>query len=264
MNKILSTDGTPIAFDRSGVGPALILVGGALSTRLSAAALAASLAPHFTVYAYDRRGRGESGDRQPYAVEREVEDLAALIKEAGGSAYIYGHSSGAVLALEAADQLAPAVQKLALYEPPFILDASRTPVPEDYIGRLYEMIGKGQRGEAVAYFMTHVVQMPEGVVSGMQNAPMWPGMEAVANTLPYDGLVMGDLTSGRPLPASKWKNVTIPTLVLDGGNSPAYMHHSAEAVTSLLPNAAHRRLEGQDHGAAVDVLAPVLVQFFKG
>ena len=156
MRKVISKDGTPIAFDQSGQGPALILVAGATATRLAEASLAAVLAPHFTVFAYDRRGRGESGDTVPYAVEREVEDIDALINEAGGSAFVFGHSSGAVLALEAARLLPTKITRLALYEPPFIIDDSRPPAPRNYAAHLRELVSSGRRGEAVEYFMREV------------------------------------------------------------------------------------------------------------
>src|SRR5258707_14731983 len=160
MRTVISKDGTPIAFDQSGQGPAIILVAGATATRLAAVSVAAALAPDFTVFAYDRRGRGESGDTAPYAVEREVEDLDALISEAGGSAFVYGHSSGAVLALEAARRLSTKITKLAVYEPPFIVDDSRPPVPKDYLTRLTELVSSGRRGDAVEYFATKGVGVP--------------------------------------------------------------------------------------------------------
>src|SRR5256886_15928987 len=157
MRTVISKDGTPIAFDLSRQGPALILVAGAITTRADwPRTLAARLAPHFSVFAYDRRGRGESGDSAPYAVEREVEDIDALITEAGGSAFVFGHSSGAALALEAARLLPTKITKLAVYEPPFIIDDSRPPAPEDYAEHLSELVSSGRRGEAVAYFMTEV------------------------------------------------------------------------------------------------------------
>src|SRR5947199_8818025 len=148
MRTVLSKDGTAIAFDQSGQGPALILVAGATATRLAEASLAAALAPHFTVFAYDRRGRGASSDTAPYAVEREVEDIEALITEAGGTAFVFGHSSGAVLALEAARLLPTKITKLAVYEPPFLVDDSQAPLPEDAITRLTEPVSAGRRGEA--------------------------------------------------------------------------------------------------------------------
>src|SRR5438876_7181889 len=176
MNQVISKDGTAIAFDRSGKGPAVILVTGALTTRADWASLAASLSPHFSVFAYDRRGRGESGDTAPYAVEREVEDLDALINEAGGSAFVFGHSSGAVLALEAARLLPTKITKLAVYEPPFIIDDSHPPAPQDYAPHLMELVSSGRRGEAVEYFMTQV-GAPADMVAQMRQSPMWPGLE---------------------------------------------------------------------------------------
>jgi len=264
MSKVLSKDGTAIAFDRSGQGPAIIMVNGALATRSAEERVDASLSRHFTVFAYDRRGRGESGDTAPYAVEREVEDLDALISEAGGSAFVFGHSSGAVLALEAARLLPTGITKLAVYEPPFIIDDSRPPVPEDYVQQLTELVSSGRRGDAVAYFMTRAVGVPAEEVAQMRNAPMWPAFEAVAHTMAYDGTIMGDTTSGSPLPIRKWANVLVPTLVMDGGESPAFMHHGAQALADILPNAQHRRFPGQDHGVAGEVLVPALVEFFKG
>src|SRR5438552_7726832 len=168
MRTVISKDGTAIAFDQSGQGPALILVAGATATRVAEAELSAHLAPHFTVFAYDRRGRGESGDTAPYAVEREVEDIEALINEAGGSAFVFGHSSGAVLALEAARRLATKITKLAVYEPPFIVDDSRPPLPEDYVTQLTELVSSGRRSEAVEYFMTKAVGVPVQEVAQMR------------------------------------------------------------------------------------------------
>src|SRR5436190_10061409 len=211
MRTAISRDGTVIAFDQSGQGPALILVGGATVTRLAEASLAAALAPHFTVFAYDRRGRGESGDKAPYAVEREVEDIDALIAEAGGSAFVFGHSSGAVLALEAARLLPTKITKLAVYEPPFIIVNSRPPAPEDYAAHLMELVSSGRRGEAVAYFMTEVGTPPE-MVAQMRQSPMWPGLEEVAHTLAYDVTIIGNTQSGNPLPLRKWASVTVSTL----------------------------------------------------
>lgn len=262
MRKVISKDGTPIAFDQSGQGPAIILVAGALGTRCDATSLAAVLAPHFTVFAYDRRGRGESGDTAPYAVEREVEDIEALINEAGGSAFVFGHSSGAVLALEAARLLPTKVAKLAVYEPPFIVDDSRPPVPEDYVEHLIELVSAGRRGEAVAYFMTDAVGVPAEMVAQMRESPMWPGLEAVAHTLAYDGIIMADTMRGKPLPRDKWTSVAVSTLVMDGGASPVFMHHGAQELVSILPNAQRRTLEGQGHGPSDEVLAPVLQEFF--
>jgi len=269
MRKVISKDGTPIAFDQSGQGPAIILVAGATATRLAEASLAAALAPHFTVFAYDRRGRGESGDTAPYAVEREVEDLEALINEAGGSAFVFGHSSGAVLALEAARLLPTKITKLAVYEPPFIIDDSRPPAPQDYVPHLIELVSSGRGGEAVEYFMTEV-GTPAEMVAQMRQSPMWPGLEEVAHTLAYDITIMGNTQRGDPLPLRKWASVTVPTLVMDGtvffgrGVSHVFLHHGAQELANILPDAQRRILEGQDHGPADEVLAPALKEFFPG
>jgi pimeloyl-ACP methyl ester carboxylesterase len=264
MKTVISKDSTPIAFDQSGQGPALILVDGATATRLAAVSLAAALAPHFRVFAYDRRGRGESGDTAPYAVEREVEDIDALITEAGGSGFVFGHSSGAVLALEAARLLDGRIEKLAMYEPPFIIDDSRPPVPQDYVQHLNKLIEEGRRSEAVEYFMTNAILVPAEMVAQMKSSSMWPQLEAVAQTIPYDGAIMGDTMSGNPATLKKWATVTVPTLIMVGGASPAFFHNGAQALVDILPNATSRVLAGQTHGPADDVLAPALVEFFKG
>jgi len=267
MRKVLSKDGTTIAFDQSGRGPALILVTGAIARRTDAARLTASLSPNFTVFTYDRRGRGDSGDTLPYAVEREVEDLDALITEAGGAAFVFGHSSGAVLALEAALLLSTRITKLALYEPPFIIDDSRPPVPEHSARHLAELVSSGLRTEAVEYFMTQV-GTPAEAIAQMRKAPVWSEFEAVANTLAYDMTIMEETERGDPSPLRKWASVTVPTLVMDGtvfqgrGEGHTFLRHGAQALTNILPRAQHRILEGQDHGPADNVLAPALVEFF--
>lgn len=264
MRKAASKDGTPIAFDKFGEGPALILVAGATATRIAETSLATVLAPHFTVFAYDRRGRGDSGDTAPYAVEREIEDIEALIDEAGGTAFVFGHSSGAVLALEAARLLPNKITKLAIYEPPFIVDDSRSPAPENYVSHLNELISSGQRGQTVEYFMTEAVGVPAEMVAQMHQSPMWPELEKVAHTIPYDGTIMGDTMRGDPRPLKKWASVSVPTLVMDGGASHVFMHTGAQAITNILPNAQRRTLEGQDHGPVDNVLAPALEIFFLG
>jgi len=259
VDKVRSSDGTIIAFEKSGNGPAIILVGGALSDRSAGAPLAALLAPRFTVFSYDRRGRGDSGDTAPYAVEREVEDLAALIREAGGSAFVFGHSSGAALALEAAAH-GLAVTKLALYEPPFIVDDSRPRVLEDFPARLAGLLAAGRRGDAVGLFMTEAVEAPAEMVDQMRQTPMWPAMEALAHTLMYDITIMGD----NSLPTERAASVTVPTLVVDGGESPAWARNAVRALADALPAARRRTLEGQTHGVVPEAIAPVLEGFFAG
>jgi pimeloyl-ACP methyl ester carboxylesterase len=269
MRTVISKDGTAIAFDQSGQGPALILVASASATRKEQASLAAALAPHFTVFAYDRRGRGESGDTAPYAVEREIEDLDALITEAGGAAFVFGHSSGAVLALEAAQRLPTKITKLALYEPPCIIDDSRPPLPQETAQHLTRLVSSGRRGEAVEDFMTQL-GLPAEMIDHMRHSPMWPGQEAVAHTLAYDVTIMGDTQRGDPASLRKWTAVTVPTLVMDGtlflgrADRHGYLRHGAQELAAILPHARLRTLEGQDHGPADDVLVSALREFFLG
>jgi pimeloyl-ACP methyl ester carboxylesterase len=263
MEQVRSADGTRIAFERTGAGPPLILVGGALSTRVAAGPLAQLLAPWFAVIAYDRRGRGDSGDTPPYAVEREVDDLAALSAEAGGSAFVHGHSSGAVLALEAARTLGPTIPMLAVYEPPFIVDDSRPPVPSDFAARLEELVAADRRGDAVEYFLTTGPEVPAEAVAQMRETPMWPEMEALAHTLAYDGLVLGDAMSGSTEPLERWASVGVSTLVLDGGASPPWQRSATQALARVLPRSVHRSLPGQTHGVDPEVLAPILRAFFE-
>ncbi len=263
MDTVRSRDGTLIAYERVGTGPAIILVGGALSDRAGAASVAAALATRFSALAYDRRGRGDSGDTPPYAVAREIEDLDALIAQAGGQAFVYGHSSGAALAMEAAVSGLP-IPKLALYEPPYIVDDSRAPLPEDYVPTLRALAAAGRPGAALEYFWRVGMLMPPEMISQMRAAPWWPAIEALAHTLSYDGEVMGDHMTGRPLPAEWATRVTIPTLVIDGAESPAQLRNAVAAVTELLPHAERRTLDGQGHSAPPEVLGPVLEAFFLG
>jgi pimeloyl-ACP methyl ester carboxylesterase len=262
---VTSKDGTRLAFDRTGKGPPVVLVAGALASRAFPFPLGGLLAPHYPVFHYDRRGRNESGDTPPYALERELEDIEALLREGGGSARVCGFSSGAVLALEAAASGLP-ITKLALYEPPLIVDDSRPPVPADYLAHVRELIAAGRPGDAVEYFMTDAVRVPPEYVGSMRNEPMWPGLEAVAHTIPYDGAFMEGLMSGKPLPADRvkrWASLKAPTLVIDGGASEQFMHSSADALAKVLPDAQRRTLEGQTHDVNAEVLAPVLIEFFK-
>jgi pimeloyl-ACP methyl ester carboxylesterase len=261
---VTSKDGTRIAFDRSGEGPALILVGGALSVRSAWAPVAELLAPRFTVVSFDRRGRGDSEDTSPYAVEREIEDIEALIDEVGGTAFIHGQSSGAVLSLEATAKLPAKVQKLSLYEPPFIIDDSRPPPPEGFAEHIEELIAADRRGDAVEYWMTDVVGAPAEAVVQMRSAPSWPALEAVAHTLPYDIAILGENMSGNPLPAQRWTSVTSPVLVMDGGASPDWIRNTARTLAGVLPSAQHDTLDDQMHNAAPEVLAPALERFFLG
>ncbi|HZB01462.1 MAG TPA: alpha/beta hydrolase [Actinomycetota bacterium] len=263
MQFVRSADGTPIAFEKLGTGPPLIIVGGALSDRAAAVPLATLLADRFTVIAYDRRGRGDSGDSPPYAVERELEDLAALIAEAGGSTFLSGHSSGGVLALEAARTLVPAVRMLAVYEPPFIVEDSRRPMPPDYVARVDELVAADRRGDAVAYFLTVGPEFPPEEVARIRGTPRWLGMEALAHTIAYDGRVVSDTVGGSPAPLQRWASVGVPTLVLDGGASAPWQRSATQALARVLPRAVHRSLPGQTHGVDPEILAPVLRAFLE-
>jgi pimeloyl-ACP methyl ester carboxylesterase len=264
MNTALSTDGTAIAYETCGEGPPLILVDGALCYREMgpSRALAKVLSEHFTVIRYDRRGRGESTDTAPYSVEREIEDLAALIAAAGGCAYVCGVSSGAVLALDAAARGLP-ITALALYEPPFIVDGSRPPAAADYVEQLNTLLAANRRGDTVRLFMRQV-GMPAPLVSLMRFMPAWGKLKRVAHTLPYDGEIMGDTQLGRPLPAARWPGTKVKTLVIVGGKSPAFFHNGTRMLADLLPNARHRVLDGQTHMVEAKALAPVLVDYFAG
>lgn len=264
METVNSKDGTSIAFDCLGDGPPVIVVSGSFGVRSAPVVkqLASNLASDFTVFTYDRRGRGDSGDTEPYTVEREIEDIEALIDEASGSAFVFGSSSGAVLTLETVNSKID-ITKTALYEPPFIVDSSRPPVPEDYLVRLDELIAAGRRDEAVEFFMTEVVGAPPETIVQMQTDPSWSEMEDVAHTLVYDGTIMEDTMSGDSLSSERWSAATVPTLVMNGEESPKFLQHAAEELVDVLPEASHRTLEDQAHDIDPASLAPVLKEFFK-
>jgi len=259
MNTALSKDGTAIAYERLGTGQPLILVDGALCSRSFGPMprLAPLLARHFTVFMYDRRGRGDSGDTKPYAKEREVEDIEALIKEAGGSAFVVGLSSGAGLALEAAAS-GLGITKLAVYEPPYMVDDS-DPRAAGHEAQLNHLIAAERRGHAVKYFMRKMVGVPAMVVALMQLMPgVWSKLKAAAHTLPYDAAVMCNFS----MPARRLASITTPTLAINGEKTDARLRHAVQAVVKVLPNVQHRTLKGQTHNVKPQVLVPVLVEFF--
>ena len=263
MRTLTSRDGTQIAVDRVGSGPAVVLVDGALCHRGAGpnGSLARALAGRFTVYTYDRRGRGDSGDAAGYAVEREIEDLEAVIREAGGRAAVYGISSGGALALEAAVRL-DCITRLAVFELPFVVDATRAPIPREFAARLGELIAADRRGEAVRYFMTAGVGLRPALVATMRIMPMWSKLKALAHTLPYDAAILGqDTGGGHPLPAERWAGLGVPALVIGGGKSPQWMRNSGQALAELL-GAPYRTLAGQTHMVKADALAPVLEDCF--
>lgn len=257
---VTSTDGTTIAFDRTGDGPPVILVHGAFTDRTHPTLrhVAAALAPWFTVVNYDRRGRGGSDDVPPYALEREIEDLAALVAMVGGSAMVFGGSSGAGLVLEAAARGLP-ITRLALWEPPYHVDGSAPDLPLDFAERLAALVEAGRRGDAVTLFLTVAAQAPAPVVAEMRTQPYWPDMEAIAHTLVYEAVVMGP---GNAFPAQRFARLRLPTLVLTGAESPSWMVDAGKAVSASIPHAAHRVLDGQTHNVAPEALAPELLEFF--
>lgn len=262
MDTVLSRDGTQIAYDKQGAGPALIVVDGALCSRSSGTkpALVELLARHLTVYSYDRRGRGDSGDTSPYAVAREVEDIAALIEAAGGTAGLYGHSSGASLALEAAVQLGcDAVGRLAMYEAPYNDDPEARRAWSRYLDELAELLQAGRRGDAVALFMGYV-GVPAEQIEGMRQSPWWPTLESLGPTLAYDHA--GILGRDGSLPAERAAQVEVATLVMYGQASFGFMEATARALEAAISRAELRSFAGQGHDVSPEVLAPVLVEFF--
>ena len=261
---VVAADGTKIAFTSVGSGPALVIVNGAMSYRAwspTEQAVAQALADRYTVYTFDRRGRGESGGTElgsaAASVRAEVGDLAALIEHAGGAAALLGFSSGAVLSLEAALAGLP-ITGLALYEPPFVVSADRSPVGSDYRERVLQALAQGRPGDAVTLFLIEPCDFPAEFVEPMRSGPYWPGMEQLAPTLPNDAAIMGQTMSGDPAALQRYAPVTTTTLVMHGGASPAWMAAGATAIAGVLPNASHTVLPDQTHEVSHDVLVPVL------
>ncbi|MEU5976045.1 alpha/beta fold hydrolase [Streptomyces sp. NPDC047315] len=256
LNRARSADGTPIAYEQRGAGPAVVLVSGALDTAAAQAPLAELLSSHFSVFTYDRRGRGDSGDAVGYAVEREIEDLAAVIEEAGGRARVHGTSSGGALALRAAASGLPITQ-LSVYEPPF------DPVPPpgcpdaDHLARTRELVDGGKVDEALVLFLG-LLGTPGNMIEQMRDFPLWSELTAAAHTLPYDYAVMGD----GAVPVRLLHEVAVRVLVIEGGASAPSMREAMRLVAEALPRARHRTLTGQTHQVAPHVLAPVVAAFF--
>ena len=257
-----SRDGTKIAYDTAGSGPLLVLVDGALCTRRigPGKGLARLLAGHFTVINYDRRGRGDSQDASAYEVDREVEDLQAVIEAAGDQAFVFGQSSGAVLALHAAAR-SPQITRLAVYEAPLIIDDSRAPTGPEYHQRLTDLIARGKRGPAVELFL-RLVGLPRLLIAAMRLTPLWARLKAIAPTLSYDSLITVEHQQGRPLSPDLWATITKPTLVLCGGASEPWMRNGMQALAETLPDATLRTLDDQTHNLRPKIVAPHLVQFF--
>jgi pimeloyl-ACP methyl ester carboxylesterase len=259
MDQVMSKDGTSIAFEKIGQGPALVIVGGVLGDHTQQAGLAQLLASHFTIYNVDRRGHGESGFTAPYAVEREVEDLDALLTEAGGSAFVYGTSGPGVLCLEAAARgLSHKMKKLAVWEPPYILEGSRPPAPQDYKEQLDKLLAEDRRGDMIELFFTQAVGMPAEFVAGMRQSPFWAAQEALAPTLVYDAILMNNYS----LPNERLAHIGVETLVIDGGTT-LWLSQAADTVAAVLPNAQRSTIAGQPHNVADEAMAPVLREYFQ-
>ena len=254
---VRSADGTTIAFDRTGDGPPLVVVLGAFNDRHSKAALVDLLAAHFTVFGYDRRGRGDSGDTPPYAIEREIEDLAAVIAAAGGSARVLGHSSGAVLGLLAAGRDV-GIDRLALYDAPLTMGDAPTPASIDLLERVTAEVAAGRPAEACKLFLVEGAGMPAEMVAMVGQSPHWDGLVAMAHTLPYD-LELGST----PVPADRLAAVRAPTLAVAGGAGAEAMVSAARAVAEAVPDGRLAVLEGQTHDEDPAVLAPMLVEFLS-
>lgn len=259
MKTVQSRDGTTIAFVRSGSGPSLILIAGALSDHTTAAAFSSHLESHFTVYNYDRRGRGESGNTQPYAVDREVEDIAALVDDIGEPAFLFGHSSGAILVLEAALRGLP-VRRLVLYEPPFTVDEQRPWLAPNLADRLQDLLVANDREAALHMFFREGGGLPDEMVNQMQATSQWAAWLELAQTTPYDARIGGQ---GLP-PELRLSALQTPTLVLQGEVSAAWMRASTEALAKALPHGQLAILRGQEHFAvreAPKLLADELISF---
>jgi len=257
IQHVTAKDGTKLAVDIAGSGPAIVLVSGGSVDRGSNAGLAGVLQVGFTTYNYDRRGRGDSGDTPPYAVAREIEDIEAVIALAGGHAHLYGSSSGAGLALEAAAAGAP-VDKLVLWEPPYNLDPAGRP-PADSVEQLDRMVAEGRRGDAAEFFMTQMVRLPAEFVGLARTQPWWAAQEAIAHTLAYDARVMGDYS----VPTATAARVTVPTLILTGGASFALFRPTAEALVAAMPDARTAVLPDQRHDVDAAVLGAAMAAFLR-
>jgi len=266
QKNVTSKDGTIIAYEQTGTGPVVIVVAAALADRGGTTRLAKHLAEHFTVINYDRRGRGESADTQPYAIEREVEDIEALIDANGGSAFVFGSSSGSVLALEAANTLGAKIKKLFMYEPPFIIDGSHPPMPDDFIQQVTRLVSADKRNDAVKLFFAKGMGIPAFAVTLMRFLmPGWSKMAAIAHTLRYDLTILAGTQTGQPLPAERWASAISPTLVMVGSKSEVFFHDGAKALATLVPSVQYASLEGRDHSAilmAAKALADAAGQFF--
>ena len=262
VHTVTSKDGTKITYEKSGSGRPVILVGGALSSRVAHAELAQLLKANFTVYNFDRRAHGDSGDTKPYAVAREIEDIEAIIERAGGSAYVYGISSGACLALETAAALGNKVDKLALYEAPYDESPGAAESWRTYSAKINELTAADRRADAVEFHLKFV-GVPDKTLEEIKASPAWAGMVALAHTIPYDIAVVGE---DRMVPAARAVKIQAKSLVMDGGASAQimpYMRATAEKIANTIPGGVHKTIDGQSHNVSSKVIAPVLQEFFS-
>ncbi|WP_181781440.1 alpha/beta fold hydrolase [Pseudonocardia pini] len=248
LSTLTSADGTTIAYQQTGTGPAIIVISNVAEDHTGVAGLAAALSTDFTVITYDRRGRGASGDPQPYDPAREIDDIAALIDLAGGTAALTSGSGGCALTLDAASALADRVTGLYLYEPPFIVSDARPPAPADYLHHQTALIAAGKRSEAVEYFMTEMIRVPTEYLPMMRQDPSWQEMVKLAHTYTYDGRILADLQDGTALPNGRW-TINAPVAIAVGGNGEAFIRDGADALADLLPNATVLTLPDHDHSA---------------
>jgi pimeloyl-ACP methyl ester carboxylesterase len=255
---VTSRDGTTIAYEQSGQGPVAVLIASALADRSDTRKLARRLSESFTIINYDRRGRGQSTDAPDYSADREIEDLQALIDAVGEPVRMFGSSSGAVLALDAANALHDRVVRLALYEPPLITDTSRRPVSDALPGEVSRLAAAGRGSEAVKLFYGAAMGIPSTGVTLMRLMPGWSKSVAMARTAAYDLTILRGLQSGEPLPTERWASVTAPTLVMTGGKSEAFFHSGAEALAGVLAHAQHRVLPKQHHGSVAMASPPIV------
>jgi pimeloyl-ACP methyl ester carboxylesterase len=261
---VISKDGTQIAFSKTGKGAPLILIDGAFCHRNFGAnmKLLRYLTDHFEVYTYDRRGRGESGNTLPYAIEREFEDIEAIVKIIGEPPFIYGISSGAALALEAAKH-GVNFRKILVFEAPYITDNSRAPYPANYLMCIQSMINEKKYGEAVKYFMVTGIGLPKVVVWMMQFMPVWKKMKQIAPTLEYDTLMLKNYGSGESLKWEDWEMLKIPVLAISGTKSEKWIQNAMKNLAEALPMGKHFDLAGQNHLVSPKALSPHLINFFK-
>lgn len=259
MNTIQSKDGTTLAYDVYGSGPALLLITGATCFRSFEPVLydATTFAEQFTVYHYDRRGRGDSGNTLPYDPQREVEDIEAMIDAAGGSAFLYGHSSGAILALEAAIQLGEKVKKLVLYDASYVHNQTEQQEFRTLSQGLYTLLDNGNYDEAIRLFLQDI-GIPQEVLIDMQQSPQWPIMTALAPTLAYDTQLALNLP-----PLERASHLTTPTQIIIGENNPESIHEVARQLSGVIANATFIKLADQDHMPDPNVVLPVLSRFLK-